>query len=209
MSSSRTDWDERYSRPGSAYGDEPNDFLREARNQLRVSGRVLCLGEGEGRNAIWLAREGFDVTAVDLSPVGLSKAERAAVAAGVKIRTIVADLDTFDMGAARWDAIVSIWCHMPSRVRRGVHARAVDALAPGGCLVVEAYAKSQVHRGTGGPKDPNMCLDLEELLHEAAGLRPIIARSLTRRVEEGEYHSGESDVTQFLAHKPALVTRAD
>lgn len=203
MSDARTMWDERYAAPQFAYGTEPNDFLREARMYLPASGSILCLGEGEGRNAVWLAKEGFDVSAMDLSPIGLAKARMLAAAAKVPLHTIPADLSDCDLGQNRWDAIVSIWCHLPSHIRQSVHRRVVAALAPGGSFILEAYTPGQIHRNSGGPKSPDMCMSAAALARELDGLRIFASRELTRDVQEGIFHQGPSEVVQLIAVKPA------
>jgi 2-polyprenyl-3-methyl-5-hydroxy-6-metoxy-1,4-benzoquinol methylase len=111
-----TDWDARYAEAGWAFGTEPNDFLRE-QAELLPRGRVLCLAEGEGRNAVWLAGQGFEVTAVDLSSTGLEKAQRLASERGVRITTVCADLATYAIEPDAWEGIVSIFAHVPRSVR--------------------------------------------------------------------------------------------
>lgn len=101
-------WNERYSEQGFTYGTKPNDFL-QANIDSMIKGKTLCLAEGEGRNAVFLAMYGFDVTAVDLSSIGLDKAQRLANENGVTIKTIVADLSNFEIEESTWDTIVSIW----------------------------------------------------------------------------------------------------
>ncbi|MFA6044902.1 MAG: methyltransferase domain-containing protein [Phycisphaerales bacterium] len=203
MSDMSTMWDDRYAAPEYSYGTQPNDFLRHARMFLPASGRVLCVGEGEGRNAVWLATEGFDVTAVDLSKVGLAKAKLLAEAAGVKLDTIHADLADFDLGKAKWDVIVSIWCHLPSHVRQSLHTRVVAALAPGGTFVLEAYTPGQIHRSSGGPKQADMLMTANGLAKELQGLRFYSVKETMRMVHEGIFHNGDSDVVQLIAVKPA------
>jgi len=111
-------WDQRYAVPGFVYGTEPNSFLVEHSRHVPAGGRVLCLADGEGRNGVWLARQGFDVTSVDVSPQGVDKVRRLAAQAGVALSAEVADVTTLDMGLARWDAIVSIFLHLPARFCR-------------------------------------------------------------------------------------------
>src|SRR4051812_10772257 len=107
-------WDERYSDTDFVYGTEPNDFLAaNAEKYFAAGAEVLSLGEGEGRNAVFLARRGVRVTGVDGSAVGLAKAQKLAAQQGVTIETLVADLADFDLGVERWDGILSIWCHTP------------------------------------------------------------------------------------------------
>lgn len=189
-------WDQRYGAAGFAYGTEPNDFLVSVEDRLR--GEVLCLGEGEGRNAVWLAGRGLAVTAVDLSAVGLAKAERLAAERGVVIDTVCADLSGFDLGESRWDAVVSIWCHLPAPLRADLHRRVVRALRPGGVFVLEAYTPAQLALGTGGPKDPSLLVDPEDLRVELAGLDLVRFEVVTREVHEGPYHDGTSAVVRAL-----------
>lgn len=197
------EWDERYAEPGWAFGTEPNDFLREAAAHLPPKGRVLCLAEGEGRNAVWLAEQGHRVTAVDTSRVGLDKARELASSRGVELRTIVADLDGFALGANAWDGIVSIFAHVPPDVRRRVHDQVRTALVPGGVLLLEAYRPEQLQQGTGGPPDDVRMLNLSRLQPELGTLEWVLARELEREVIEGRYHTGRAHVVQLVARRGA------
>ena len=109
----RTKWDKRYGDAEYAFGTEPNDFLRDEMGRIPSGGNVLCLADGEGRNGVYLAEQGYTVCSVDLSKVGLEKANRLAVQRGVSIETVVADLAEYAVGEARWDGIVSIFCRPP------------------------------------------------------------------------------------------------
>ena len=193
-------WDRRYSEPGFAYGTEPNEFLVSVVDRL-PRGRVLCIGEGEGRNAVYLARQGYEVTAVDASAVGLGKAERLAERHEVSITTVVADLAGFDVEPGVWEVVVSIFCHLPPVLRARVHAGVTAGLAPGGALVLEAFTPRQLGRGTGGPGAEELMMDLSSLEHEFAGLRFAVARELEREVIEGRYHTGMASVVQVLAFR--------
>jgi SAM-dependent methyltransferase len=198
-------WDERYSADEFVYGEAPNDFLRENVGRLPV-GRTLCLAEGEGRNAVFLAAAGHDVLAVDQSSVGLAKAERLAASRGVKIRTQAADLATFDPGESEWDSVVSISAHLPSAIRREVHRRVTAALRPGGVFILEAYTPAQhTTPGIGGPPpgQEDMLMSLSALRGELAGLQEIHGLELVREVNEGAFHSGPGAVVQFIARRPA------
>ncbi len=195
-------WDGRYAGGAYVYGVEPNDWLRKSAAHLVPVGKVLSLGEGEGRNGVFLAGLGHSVTAVDQSGVGLAKARALAAARGVPLETVQADLGSFDPGVAAWDGVLSLWCHLPSALRRKVHARAVAALKPGGWLLLEAYAPEHLAvGGVGGPKDPDYLASLESLKEELSGLKWEVARSITRGVSEGELHQGESAVVQLLGRK--------
>ncbi len=195
-------WDQRYSDRKLAYGDQPNGFLVEQVAALKP-GSCLCLAEGQGRNAIWLAQQGFSVTAMDQSPVGMARAQELATERGVAIETQVGDLADFDLGDGRWDNIVSIFGHLPADLRRNVHRRVVQALKPGGIFLLEAYTPEQlVMPGTGGPSDPDMLPTAEMIRKEAEGLEFLIDREIHREVKEGDYHHGMSAVVQIVARKP-------
>jgi len=198
-------WDERYSQPGFAYGTEPNEFLVSAAGRIPV-GPVLSLGEGEGRNAAFLAGLGHRVVAIDQSEVGLAKAKRLASDRGLSIETVCADLEAFTIEPSAWAGIVSIFCHLPRRIRRPLYAAAVRGLRPGGVLVLEAYTPEQIGRGTGGPKDPDMLPSLAELTEELGGLEFVHARELDREVREGAYHTGVASVVQIIGVKFAEPT---
>jgi SAM-dependent methyltransferase len=193
-------WDERYKEEGFAYGAEPNDFLREMAG-LIPAGPVLCLAEGQGRNAVYLASRGHAVLAVDQSAVGLERARALAAERGVSIQTQTCDLADFVFEPGRWAAIVSIWGHMPPDLRRAVHAKCVGALVPGGVMILEAYTPAQVGRGTGGPPDPAFCMSAGGLREELAGLDFEILRAVERHVSEGKYHDGASSVVQVVARR--------
>jgi SAM-dependent methyltransferase len=196
-------WDERYGEPGFVYGTEPNDFLAaNAARFLPPKGEILSLGEGEGRNAVFLASLGFRVTGVDGSSVGLEKARALAQQRGVRLETVVADLATFDLGTERWDGIISIWCHTPSALRRRLHRSVVAALRPGGVFLLESYTPAQLQYKTGGPPSADLLMTLAAAREELAGLELLEAEEKLREVHEGKYHGGTSAVLQVVARKP-------
>lgn len=193
-------WDERYSGKAYAYGTEPNDFLRSVTAQL-PKGTVLCLGDGEGRNGVWLAEHGFDVTSLDASAVGLAKANRLADRRHVTVTTLHRDLQDYLIEPDRWDAIVSIFCHLPPDLRRRVHAQVVTGLKPGGMFVLEGYTPKQLEFVTGGPSSIELMMNLTELARELAGLELVLAKELQRDIFEGTFHHGPSAVVQLLARR--------
>ncbi len=195
-------WDQRYATEEYVYGTEPNAFLAEAVADLKPPGRVLCLAEGEGRNAVFLAQRGFDVLAVDASGVGLAKAEILARQRGVRIATEIADLDGYSLEPGAWDLIVSIFCHLPAAMRRRLHAQVAQGLRPGGRLILEAYTPAQLAFGTGGPPDATLMVTLPSLRTELPGLRFEWARECERDVHEGRLHSGRGAVVQLIASRP-------
>lgn len=199
MADPREFWNQRYGEPGFTYGTEPNDFLREV--SPRLEGPVLSLGEGEGRNAVFLAQRGLEVTAVDLSLVGLEKAATLAAERGVSIKTRVADLADFDLGEGEYGAVLAIWCHLPPWVRTRVHGAVARALKPGGLFVSEVYTPRQLQFDTGGPKNVELLYEPEVVRRELTGLTVERCEELEREVHEGEWHGGRSAVLQVLARK--------
>lgn len=199
-------WDQRYSASEFAYGTAPNDFLRSEYRRIPKGGRVLCLAEGEGRNAVFLATQGYLVTAIDQSAVGLRKAEHFANKQGVKISTEVADLADYDLGCDQWDGIVSIWAHVPPDLRKNLHAKVVKALKNNGIFILEAYTKRQLEMsGVGGPPaaQKELLMSLEHLRTELQGLEFIVGSETDRTISEGKYHQGDSAVVQVVAYKTA------
>ena len=197
-------WDERYSGTEFAFGKEPNDFLRETFEQIPAGGHVLCLAEGEGRNAVFLAQQGYTVTAMDMSEVGLIKAAQLAKDRGVTIITQVADLADYPFGENKWDAIISIWAHVPDALRHYIHAQIVTALKPNGVFIVEAYTKEQLETDAiGGPSASQIERfgSLENLQSELIALEEIIGIERLRMVSEGQRHQGLSAVVQFVGKK--------
>ena len=197
------DWDARYTEPGWAFGSEPNDFLREQAGRLPARARVLCLAEGEGRNAVYLASLGHDVTAMDQSAVGMAKAAGFARERGVALRTQVADLTGYAIAPGAWDGIVSIYAHVSRDVRVPLHRAVVAGLKPGGVFLLEAYTPKQAGRDTGGPSELERLMALADLQVELAGLEWEIARELEREVLEGRRHTGRAEVVQLAGRKPA------
>lgn len=194
-------WDQRYSADTYIYGTEPNDFLRDRAADL-PPGDALCVADGEGRNGVYLAGLGHRVTSVDLSSVGLAKADALAAKRGVDLTTEVADLSEFDLGLNRWDTVVSVFAHMPPPTRISLHRRIVAALRPGGRLILEAYTPDQIGRGTGGPPVAEMTMNLAALTIELDGLEMTHAVETVRSVIEGQGHTGDGAVVQVVAVKP-------
>jgi len=197
-------WDERYNSESFFYGTQPNDFLVEQSRFISEKASVLCLAEGEGRNAVYLASLPTqpEVTALDSSSVGLEKAKKLAESKNVRIHTQFADLNDADLGEQTWDAIVSIWCHLPSALRAKLHLKVIRALKPGGVLILEAYTPAQLNFKTGGPQDLDMLMSLDTLKIELAGLDLLVAQEKERDIQEGQGHSGPSAVVQIVARRP-------
>ena len=196
-------WDNRYATEEYAYGLVPNAFVAEMAMYI-PDGPVLCLAEGEGRNAVYLAKFDRRVTAVDQSAIGLTKALRLAEASGVVIETMHADLESYQIKPGAWAGIVATFAHLPPPLRRKVHAAVVQGLKPGGVFILEAYTPAQLALGTGGPKVPELLMTLDSLHDELSGLEFIVAREIERDVTEGSFHQGRGAVVQILARRPQL-----
>ena len=195
-------WNQRYGKEEFAYGTAPNDFLVEFANRIPPRGSVLCLADGEGRNGVWLATQGHAVTSVDIAGEGMAKASRLAAEKGVALTTHIADLASYDPGVEAWDGIVSIFMHLPPKLRRDIFARCVAALHPGGVVLFESYAKGQLGRGTGGPPDAELLVALAEVEQEFPGCRILHAFCGLREVNEGRHHNGLGEVVQLVVQKP-------
>jgi SAM-dependent methyltransferase len=193
-------WNDRYAAAGHFYGEAPNAFVAEVAPEI-PAGPVLCLAEGEGRNAVHLAMLGHRVTAVDQSEVGLAKARRLAAARGVEIETVATDLADYSIAVAAWAGILATFAHLPPALRRRVHRDVVAGLQPGGVYILEAYTPAQLAFGTGGPKLPELLMTLADLREELSGLKFLIARELERDVIEGSGHNGRGAVVQILARR--------
>jgi SAM-dependent methyltransferase len=196
-------WDERFSTPEYVYGEHPNDFIRHiGRTALTTPLDVLCLCEGEGRNAVWLAEQGHRVTNADLSPVGLAKCRALAERRGVSVQTLEADMSNYAAAPNSADLVVLVFAHTPATVRPRMLAQVGHALRPGGKVLLECYTPDQVGRGTGGPPVPEMMYTLDELRAVFHGWREHHAEEMVRDVIEGRLHTGEAAVVQFFAEKP-------
>ncbi len=194
-------WDERYSRSDYYYGTTPNSFLQEHISAFKKGGRLLCLAEGEGRNAVFLATQGFQVTAVDASQIGLFKLEKLATDAGVSIESICVDLNDFDIGTRSWDGIISIWCHLPSELRAKVLGRSRAGLRDKGIFMLESYTPEQLKFKTGGPSDPDFLPTLAQIEAEFRGFEIEFKSESHRNISEGIGHQGMSAVVQFIARR--------
>ena len=195
-------WNERYGQHKFAYGQEPNDFIKENIGKL-MPGPVLSLGEGDGRNAIYLARQSFSVHAVDLSDVGLAHLQQVAIQEKLPITTEVSDVAEFHYSQQQWANVISVWCHTPRAVRRKMHAGVVNCLQPGGAFLLEAYTPDQLKFKTGGPPVEELLMTVADLKEELAGLDFEIAHEIERDIQEGQFHHGQSAVVQICARKPA------
>ena len=186
-------WDARYAEDGFAYGTEPNDFLLSVTPQLQV-GDALCLCEGEGRNATYLAQRGFRTVAVDFSQVALDKATALAAQRGITLPTQRADLEGFDPGIEQWDLVTMIFGQPEVEIRRALYARIAACLRPGGAFVLETKTQEGAEADSRYPGSAALCAELN-------GLDFVIVRDEERLLKEGRYHDGVQRTAQVLAFK--------
>lgn len=195
-------WDERFQSPEYFYGERPNAFLEAQAEHLPAGGAVLSLGEGEGRNAVFLASRGHAVTALDSSPRGFEKLRQLAERRGVQVATWLEDVTQADLGEARWDGIVNVFCHLPGVDRPALYERIRRALRPGGVFLTEQFSVEQLRHHSGGPKREDMLLTIEELEQAFAGFDVLHAASEKIVLDEGAHHQGPAAVVRFIARKP-------
>ena len=197
-------WDTNFSVAGYKYGTEPNTFLTEQAHRFLPSGRVLVPGDGEGRNGVWLAQQGYRVTAMDGSAVGLEKARALASARGVDIETVLGDLADWIPKPEAFDALVLTYVHLSPALRQDVHKRLALALRPGGWLVLESFHPLQRSHSSGGPKDPAMLYTLDLLRNDWVGLMDEIeAWSGEVELAEGGGHQGQAHVVRWVGQRRA------
>ena len=195
------DWDQLFSHPNHVYGYRPNEFLKGQSRLFRPGSRILCVCDGEGRNGVWLAEQGHDVVSLDFSAVALEKARRLAAERGVSVETWQVDLAEWvhhPDPERPWDAVVVIFAHLPSALRRAVAATVTRQASPGAVLVLEAFTPAQPALGSGGPTDPDLLVTRADVTGEWVGWRPDV-RLIERRLFEGMAHQGLASVVQVLA----------
>jgi SAM-dependent methyltransferase len=181
-----TGWDERYSTSEYIWNAGPNSFVAEHVKDL-PAGTAIDLAAGEGRNAVWLAEQGWEATAVDFSPVGLEKAERLAADHGVGITAVVGDALTWEPDEPV-DLVVIAYLQLPEPQQVAVLERAAKWVKPGGTLLVVAHDRANVEHGYGGPTSEGVCYDLDRTVAALDGLDIRLAEVAERHVEKDDGH---------------------
>lgn len=198
-------WDERYSTRGFVFGAEPNRFVVDALAGL-PPGRVLDLGSGQGRNAVWLSRQGHEVTAVDLSPVATAQARRLAEEAGVAVRLIAADLMSWEPEPGGFDLVLLSYLQLGPAMREAVHAKAVRALARGGMVLLIAHHLDNLEHGVGGPQSADHLYTEQQLRADFAELTIERLERVRRPVERDDV-TGEAIDVLLIARREATGPR--
>jgi len=195
-------WDTRYNTTQFIYGKEPNGFFAAELHKL-TPGNLLLPGEGEGRNAVYAASEGWKVHAFDQSSIGSEKALNFAREVGVKINYQICSADEFQPEEAHYDAVGLTFFHADPITRKMIHSKVNQALKPAGIVILEAFHTSQIGKDTGGPQSIQMLLDEKTLKTDFAGLEVILLEELTVNLNEGPFHQGKAQVIRYLGKKKA------
>jgi SAM-dependent methyltransferase len=194
-------WDERYSAEEYVYGTEPNQFFKEQLQKINTAGKLLLLGEGEGRNAIFAAKLRWTVDAFDQSSVAKMKALQLAELNKVKINYLNVDLGKFIPQKNSYDCAAIIFVHLPSEIRSGFYRKIIESIKPKGKIILELFSKNQLGKDSGGPQDINMLSSIEEIKNNFMDLKTLLLKEENIFIEEGAKHSGEASVIRFVGEK--------
>lgn len=197
-------FDDRYREPDYHYGTEPNAFLTSQRRRFRPGMKALMPGDGEGRNGVWLAEQGLEVTSFDPSPFGVEKIERLAAGRGVRVSARQAGVETWDWQEGQFDVVGLFYIHLPEVLRRAAHANALSTLKPGGIVIMETFSPRQIelrkHGAAGGPKEIDRLFTCEMLRADFAGARFLLLEE-TEADFNGHAHHGRCGVVRMVAEK--------
>jgi SAM-dependent methyltransferase len=198
----RATWDTRFERDDYIFGTAPNVFLASQAARLRTGMRALSVADGEGRNSVWLAQQGLRVAAFDISPVGVRKAQVLAVRAGVTVDYAIAGIDDYAWPKAAFDVVAAIFMQFAAPGERTVlFARMLDALVPGGLLLLQGYTPRQLEYRTGGPPRADH-LYTPELLRAAFAAHEIVElRDYDAVLAEGTQHAGMSALIDCVVRR--------
>ena len=195
-------WNERYRRQEFIYGESPNEYLKEKLKAIPPA-KILFPCEGEGRNAVYAAQCGWQVSAFDQSEAGKQKAELLARKNNVQIAYAVSDLENISFPEQSFDGLALIYAHFHQDKRKQYHQKLASYLKKDGLLIIEAFNKQQIENqklnpNAGGPKEGAMLYDLNEVLTDFNGFEFLEAYESTIELNEGNHHIGKADVTRIL-----------
>jgi len=198
-------WDERYSSPEFAYGEEPNDYLKQQLEKLKP-GKILFPAEGEGRNAVFAAQLGWGVSAFDISREGQRKAMKLAEKKQVSINYQVGELNELGYREGQFDVIALIYAHFPAAIKSTMHLSLDKYLHSGGVVIFEAFSKKHLEyiakdEKVGGPRDIESLFSVEEINHDFRNYEIIELEEKEIYLEEGAYHKGHGSVIRFTGKK--------
>lgn len=195
-------WDERYSSKEFVYGKEPNLFLKQTVEKIPKR-KVLCVADGEGRNGVFLAKLGYDVTSIDFSPKGIDKIKFLAEKENVSIKTICADLLQYEFGEKIYDGIISIFSHFNMHDTKVLHQKYFNALKQNGVFLMEVFAKEQLPLKTGGPKNIDLLYNTEDIKKSFPNGKFEMLKKDIIYLHEGELHDGKAVVVRAIVRKPS------
>jgi SAM-dependent methyltransferase len=195
-------WDERFSLEEPVYGTRPNLYLEKQATRLKPGGSVLVPGDGYGRNGHWLARQGFSVHTVDLSPVGVERSKKSAEAVGLPMTIEQADLSEWKWPVNEFDGLAAIFLHLPRALSSKIHPAMLRALKPKGILIFEAFTPEQIKFQSGGPKDANLLYTADLLRRDFAGTEVLDLEEIELHMDEGVKHSGMAAVVHGVFRAP-------
>jgi 2-polyprenyl-3-methyl-5-hydroxy-6-metoxy-1,4-benzoquinol methylase len=193
-------WNERYQQDNYQYGINPNDFMAEQIRQM-PAGRILFPGAGEGRDAVFAAKLGWEVHAFDLSEQGQAKALKLASQEKTRIHFKVTDASLVKFPIASFEVIALTYFHLPIEIRLPFYVNCVSWLKPGGKILIEGFSKKQLGLNSGGPKNIDWLFSAKELENEFPRLKIILNEEKQRILDEGPLHQGLAEVVQFIAQK--------
>ena len=194
-------WDERYISEEYVYGVEPNQFFKQVLDKIPVPGKLLLPGEGEGRNAVYAAKLGWQVDAFDQSSAGKLKALRLAKANNVTINYSIVDLAKFNPQKKFYNCAAIIFVHFDSEVRSLFHKKIIDSLKPGGKIILELFSKDQFGKNSGGPQDLQMLYSLEEARNDFKEMKTLVIEEKNIFLNEGDKHKGDASVIRYVGEK--------
>ncbi|MBW7908189.1 MAG: class I SAM-dependent methyltransferase [Kiritimatiellae bacterium] len=194
-------WNDRFRVEGFAYGVEASLYLRGKADLLRAGQRALVVADGGGRNGVWLAERGLEVLSVDFSQEGLARAAELAVARGVSLELVCADLTRWVWPVGVFDWVVSVYCHFGPEDRVRVHRAMVDALRPGGHILVEAFHKDQIAYQSGGPRDVALLYDEASLCADFADAEVVECGRVGVTLDESRLHRGPGVLIRALIRR--------
>jgi SAM-dependent methyltransferase len=197
------DWDKRYEEREFVWSIDPNRFV-ESELGVMAPGRALDLASGEGRNALWLAEQGWRVTAVDFSAVGMDKARKRAEAQGLDIDWVLEDVLSFEPIPEGYDLVLWSYLHLPEGERRRVLAKAREAVVPGGTFLFVAHDLSNLEHGHGGPQDPEVLCTPQDVVADLHGFEVLKAEVVAREVEEEGAVVGTAFDTLVRGRRPTI-----
>jgi SAM-dependent methyltransferase len=198
--SKTTLWDQRYDTDEFVYGREPNTFFRDSLAKLSP-GKILLPGEGEGRNAIHAAEQGWKVDAFDSSRIGMKKASAFALEKNLEINFQVCDITAFTFKKDHYDSVGLIYLHVPPPLRKLAHQKVAESLKPGGILILEAFHPSQLGRKSGGPQSLEMLFSREALLEDFSSLKTEFLDITEENLNEGLFHGGPARLIRYRGLK--------